>query len=64
MAKARHHFIGDLHKHFGRTLMALICVHIVGVPYHEYVQGDRLLVRILPRRANEWWLRLSKPEQA
>jgi cytochrome b561 len=44
--------------------MALICVHIVGVLYHEYVQGDRLLVRILPRRANEWWLRLSKPVQA
>jgi len=58
------HFLGDYHKGFGLALLTLICVHFAGVMFHEYVQGDKILVRMLPRGASEWWLRLGRPAQS
>lgn len=51
------HWLGNYHKGLGLALLALIFIHIGGVLFHEFVQGDRLMVRILPRGASEWRLR-------
>jgi cytochrome b561 len=48
------HVMGDFHKGLGWALLAGIAVHFVGVMYHEFVQGDKILERMLPRKVNGW----------
>jgi cytochrome b561 len=46
------HFIGEFHQGFGLALLTGIAVHVAGVMYHEFVQGDRILARMLPRKVS------------
>jgi cytochrome b561 len=48
------HYLGEFHKGAGLALLAGILVHFAGVMFHELVQGDKILVRMLPRNASGW----------
>jgi cytochrome b561 len=58
------HFIGKFHKGFALTLLAAIAVHFAGVMYHELVQDDRILERMLPRNARGWRPRFGRLGQS
>jgi cytochrome b561 len=46
------HFIGQYHSTFAWALLALISTHLAGVVYHQFVQGDRILERMLPSKGS------------
>lgn len=43
--------LGNIHEALNYTLLALLVLHIAAVLKHRYVDGDDVLVRMLPRKA-------------
>jgi cytochrome b561 len=43
------HFIGTFQETFAVMFLALIGIHVAGVIFHHFIQGDRILGRMLPR---------------
>src|SRR5258708_2737174 len=45
------HLIGSFHATFACMFLALIVIHVAGVLFHEFVQRDGILARMLPQGA-------------
>jgi cytochrome b561 len=44
------HFIGTFHETFALMFLALIGIHVAGVMFHHFIQGDRIVHRMLRRK--------------
>jgi cytochrome b561 len=50
--KSLNHLTHDMHEIGGWVIVALVGLHVVGAFYHQFVQKDGLLMRMLPCKAS------------